>query len=228
MAVHYRTQALVLKKRDRGEADQVIAFYTKEYGKLQILGRAIRKIKSKLKSATELFYLAEIEFIQGKTFKTLTDAREIESFKGLRGDFEKMRAAFKILETLDRLVRGEEADKSLWRLLIESFKRLDSSSFSGFIIYHYFAWNLLSVLGYQLDFDNCFLCGNKLNHSLFFNPGGGFACSQCRKGKRISTEAFKIIRLLSEKNWEGLKKAEISDGIKKEVSFLTEDFISSL
>ncbi len=226
MATRYRTQALVLKKTDRGEADQIITFYTKEFGKLQILGKAIRKIKSKLKSATELFYLTEIEFIQGRTFKTLTDAREISSFRSFRDDFEKMRAAFKISGVADKKIVGEEPDKNLWRLLIESFKRLDSSSFSGFLIYHYFAWNFLSSSGYQVDFNKCALCGENLNHSLFFDPEQGFSCSKCSQGKRISTEAFKVIRLLAEKDWEMLKRIKISKEVKEEIAEITEDFIS--
>ncbi len=63
MAVHYRTQGFVLKKTDLWEADQVFSIYTQDFGKLKVLGKAIRKIKSKLRSGAELFYLSETEFI---------------------------------------------------------------------------------------------------------------------------------------------------------------------
>ncbi len=228
MTRRYNTQALVLKKTDRGEADRIITFYTKEYGKLQITGKAIRKMKSKLKSTTDLFYLSDIDFIQGKSFKTLTDAREIDSFCGIRSDFEKTRAAFKISEEVDKKIIGEEADKNLWRILIESFKRMDSSSFSGFLIYHYFAWSFLSVLGYEVNFDSCSLCGGGLNHFLFFDSEQGFVCSNCSQGKRISSEAFKVMRLLAERDWDMLKRVKISKEVKKEISSATEDFISSV
>ena len=84
MAVHYRTQGFVLRKTDLREADQVFSIYTKDFGKLKILGKAIRKIKSKLRSGADLFYLSELEFIQGKAYKTLTDAIALNKFKNIR------------------------------------------------------------------------------------------------------------------------------------------------
>jgi len=39
MFTHYRTQGIFLKKEDRGEADQLFTIYTKDYGKLEILGK---------------------------------------------------------------------------------------------------------------------------------------------------------------------------------------------
>ena len=77
MAVHYRTQAFILNKTDWNEADQIFTVYTEEFGKIKIVAKAIRKIKSKLRSGMDLFYLSEIEFIQGKSYKTCEhNARE--------------------------------------------------------------------------------------------------------------------------------------------------------
>ncbi|MBU2635445.1 recombination protein O N-terminal domain-containing protein, partial [Patescibacteria group bacterium] len=59
MTVHYRTQSFILEKTDLREADQVFTIYAKDFGKLKILGKAIRKIKSKLRPGAELFYLSE-------------------------------------------------------------------------------------------------------------------------------------------------------------------------
>lgn len=46
MFVHYRTQGLFIKEEDRGEANQLFTIFTKDFGKLEILGKAIRKISS--------------------------------------------------------------------------------------------------------------------------------------------------------------------------------------
>lgn len=39
MFVHYRTQGIFLKKQDRGQADELFIIYTKDFGKLEILGK---------------------------------------------------------------------------------------------------------------------------------------------------------------------------------------------
>jgi DNA repair protein RecO (recombination protein O) len=106
MFLHYRTLGIFLKKEDWAEADQLFTVYTKDFGKLEILGKAIRKISSKLRSGAEIFYLSEIEFIQGKTHKTLTDAILIEKFENLKNNLNKLKVAYEISQVLDNLVSG--------------------------------------------------------------------------------------------------------------------------
>ncbi|NQU82868.1 MAG: recombination protein O N-terminal domain-containing protein, partial [Parcubacteria group bacterium] len=77
---HYRTRGFFLKNEARGEADEIFTLFTSDFGRIRVLGRAIRKITSKLRSGAGLFYYSEIEFIQGKQYKTLTDAVLIDKF----------------------------------------------------------------------------------------------------------------------------------------------------
>jgi hypothetical protein len=65
MATHYRTQGIILKTQDVGEADRVFTVFTKQFGKLRLRAVSERKITSKLRGGLELFYLSDIEFIQG-------------------------------------------------------------------------------------------------------------------------------------------------------------------
>lgn len=168
MFSHYRTQGIIIKKTNRGEANQLLTFYTKNFGKLEILGKAIRKIKSKLRAGAELFYLSEIEFIQGKTKKTLIDAILIENYPNIRKNLKRFRIAYQIVEILDNLVVKEEKDEKIWQLLKEALEKLNSlkkmsAVYTEEIIYYYFFWNLISILGYQPEFHNCFVLGKKIN-----------------------------------------------------------------
>ncbi|MEK7071705.1 MAG: DNA repair protein RecO, partial [Patescibacteria group bacterium] len=114
MFIHYRSRGLIFKKEERGEADLLFTVYTKDFGKLEILGKSVRKIASKLRPSAEVFYLSEIEFIQGKIQKTLTDATLVDKFSGIRGDLKKIRIAHKISEVLDNLIKGQEPDEKIW------------------------------------------------------------------------------------------------------------------
>jgi len=228
MAVHYRTQGFVLRKTDLREADQVFSIYTKDFGKLKILGKAIRKIKSKLRAGAELFYLSEIEFIQGKNHKTLTDAMTIEKFKNIRQDLEKLEIVSQIAENVDDLIKGEEKDEDIWNLLTEVFEKINSYS----LIYHYFLWNLLSILGYQMDLYHCGNCQKKLiPEKLYFNSEEGIICSSCFEGaadKQICPETIKILRLFLEKDWNILLRLKIQDFHKKELEAISLDFLKSV
>jgi DNA repair protein RecO len=172
MFVNYRTQGIIIKKEDRGEANQLFTIYTKDFGKLEIFGKAIRKISSKLRAGTDVFYLTDIEFIQGKAHKTLTDAVLIEKFEDLRKDLNKLKIAYKISEILDELIKGQEPDEEIWDLLNKAFQRLNDLKLkikNWKLIYYYFLWNLFSLLGYEPQLYNCSICQEKLKPEKFCN-----------------------------------------------------------
>jgi len=262
MFTHYRTQGIFLKKEDRGEADQLFTIYTKDYGKLEILGKAIRKIKSKLRSGAELFYFSEIEFIQGKAQKTLTDAILIDKFENIRKDLERLGICHQISEVLDALVKGQERDEKIWQLLIETFKRLEDyelkskkiSSFPPFarlrlaraienlkleIIYYYFLWNLLSLLGFKPELFFCPICRKKLlAETFYFMPKeGGIVCWRCLKelspeekerAKEIKVDTVKILRVFLSKNWEILSRLKITKAERKNLKEVSEFYLAFL
>ena len=237
MFLHYRTQGFILKKTNRGEADRIFTIYTKDFGKLEILGKAIRKISSKLRSGTELFYLSEIEFIQGKTHKTLTDVILIESFPILRKDPERLSIAYRISEVLDNLIKGQEADEEIWELLKETFIKLNNLKIENEklkIIYYYFLWNFLSISGYQPEFYNCSLCQKKLlPEKLYFNlKEGGIICRSCfretKSGESIEPETIKILRVILEKRWQTLSKLKIEPNYLKSLKSISENYLSHI
>lgn len=236
MALHYRTQGFIFKKADRGEADQLLTIYTKDFGKLDILGRAIRKIKSKLRSGADLFYFSEIEFIQGKAYKTLTDAILIDKFSNIRNNLERLKILNQITEDADNLIGIQGKDEKIWGLITEIFNKLNSAALTlkdYSLIYYYFIWNLLSILGYQIDLYNCAICQKKLfPQKLYFNISEGgiidFNCFQkIKKGKEIMPEAIKIARILLRNDWQILERLKIDESYKKSLEAVSEDYISS-
>ena len=235
MAVHYQTQGFIFKKADQGEADRLFTVFTKDFGKLEILGKAIRKIKSKLRGGTDIFYFTDLEFIQGKTYKTLTEALLIEKFPGIRKKLVKLRIAHKITEVLDNLLRGEEKDPRVWNLLINTFKELNQESKSlsqSLLLYYYFLWNFLSLSGYGPELYNCIFCQKKLTPSpLYFNyREGGIMCDAClrktKKGQKISSDLIKLLRFFLGKDWPTVSRLKINESHLKHLKIISEDYLS--
>ncbi|KPJ73220.1 hypothetical protein AMJ48_02020 [Parcubacteria bacterium DG_74_1] len=190
MFVHYRTLAFIFKKEDRGDADLLFTIYTKDFGKLEILGKAIRKISSKLRSGAEIFYLSEIEFIQGKNYKTLTDTILVERFANIKADLKRLRIAYKVSGILDDLVKDQEPDEKIWYLLEEIFKKLNKIEITGVrleLLYYYFFWNLISLLGYQPELRADYICG-----------------------KKIDPDLAKILKIIIKKDWHVLSRLKIT------------------
>jgi len=208
MFIHYRTQGFIIKITDREEADQLFTIYTKNFGKIEVLGRAIRKIKSKLRGGIQLFYLSEIEFIQGKTYKTLTDAILINSFSNIRNNLEKIIVAEQILEVLNDLIKDQELDNKIWELLNEIFDKLNSNALNSknnILIYYYFFWNLVSILGYQPEFKKFSIYKEK-----------------------ISVDLFKILRIIFKKDLKTLLKLKLESVHQKSLKDISQKYFNYL
>lgn len=226
MFTHYRTKGFILKKEDRGENDRLLTIFTEDFGKLELLAKAERKIKSKLRAGLELFYLSEVEFIQGKSHKTLTDAIKISSFPGIKKDLGKLEIASRAVEILDKLVRGQEPDARIWNLLGEIFEVLDgleSKKEKLQLFYYYFIWNFFSILGYQLELHHCLFCQEKIASSdLFFSSReGGVICQKCRgsarNAKPIEADLVKILRIFGREDTVTLKRLKIEESQLKDL-----------
>lgn len=143
MAVHYRSKGFILEKKDLRETDQLFTVFTEEFGKINVLGRSIRKINSKLRAGIDLCYLSEIEFIQGKNYKTLTDAIVLQKFSDM--------TIWKMAGAMNVLIRGQEKDEKIWNLLNDVFCRWPESPEDGKFVYYCFLRNLLDAMGYKME-----------------------------------------------------------------------------
>ncbi len=229
MSVRYHTKGFLIDKKNQGEADQLLTVYSQEFGKIKVLGRGIRKIHSKLKYGADLFNLSDIEFIQGKKVKTLTDIRVVESFGGAKKNLERLKVLSGIGNSLDLLIPREEKDENIWELLEETFYGL-GKKVSSFLVFQYFFWNLFRILGYQPSLYQCACCQKKLSpDKLYFNcQEGGVVCQECagEGEERVAQETVKLLRLFTKKNLSNLTKINILKEYQKPLDKVLRTYFS--
>ncbi len=188
----YLTEGIFLKKYDRFDADQRLIAYTKDFGKIGLNGKSIRKIKSKLKSNSELFCYSEIEFIRGRNYNILTDSSLINFFSATRKDLGKLSVAFKLANLIESFLPEEEKEEELWNFILDSFillndYNLEEESYLKIeklqSFYYYFSFKFLDVLGYRPEIEHCVI--DKNQDSLIFSPReGGLLCQVCSKNAK--------------------------------------------
>lgn len=110
MNTYYQTPAIVLAARDEREADRVIIFYTRDFGKIKALARGIRLTKSKLRGHIVLGALLRIAFVEGKESYHLVDS-EILSDK-------KMLLAPSCASFLEQMTGERAREKEVWEFLV--------------------------------------------------------------------------------------------------------------
>ncbi len=233
MFTHYQSSGFVLEKRDLREADQIFTVYTEEFGKLKFLAKGARKIKSKLRGGLKLFSFSEIEFVQGKGYKTLTNSTVKDRFTKISDSLIKLKTAYKIAEVLNNLIKEEDPDKKIWELLKKTLEELNNcQSKAGIcrLIYYYFFWNLIDFIGVKPSIYNCVLCQKKLSLPPFYfsSSQGGILCKKCFKEAKdcinINLETIKILRLIFRRDWNFLLKVKLNQEHLRSLKITTDNY----
>lgn len=236
MFEHYRTQSFVLKKVDQEEADQLFNIYAQDFGMIKILGRSIRKITSKLRANIPVFSFSEIEFIQGKGYKTLTDAILLDDFVNIKNDLNKLKIAFRISGTFNELVQPPQKDEKIFQLLNEIFTTLNvySLQFKVYsLIYYYFFWNLISLLGHQPELYECLNCRKKLQPKELYFSNKGIICQTCKnnertENKKIDPNVIKILREIFKRDLNSFLKLKIEKQYLNSLEEISNFYLTTL
>ncbi len=232
MFPRYRTLGFVFRQKDLGEADKIFSVFTKDFGRIEVLGKGIRKISSKLRGGIEIFSISEIEFVEGRYQKRLVGAQIKKRFKKIKKDLKKLSIAFKIAEALDLLIRGPEREKKIFLLLEKTFSKLNFSKRER-LIYLIFFWKLISLLGYSLQINFCSLCQKKINQRVFIDFSlGGVICERCQKvarmGREVDKSVLKFLKLLREKDFDFFERLKIKESILTEALSLSSKYLAFL
>jgi DNA repair protein RecO (recombination protein O) len=225
MKHNLRTRGLVLARQNIGEADRLMTVFTENYGKVKVIARGARKIKSKLAPHIEPFQLIDLEYIEGKTFYILTGAErkapKTESFR----DLDNFRIISYLYEITDLAFQEKEPNKAIFRLLAEITENyVHLSRDKENIVCRYYEFRLLSELGFRPDYYHCVKCGQKITeHKDYKGSFEGVLCEHCHgNGKRISKEALKSLRFIAGNDLGQILKIKQADSLSAEL----ESFIS--
>ena len=121
----YKTQGIIIRRGNANDFDRLLTVYTKEFGKVLLKAKSVRKNESKLKGHLELFLLVHLMIAPGRGLDIITGVETIENFSNLRQNVSSLAVAHYLAEITDKLIAGPEKDANIWNLLLESFSWLN-------------------------------------------------------------------------------------------------------
>jgi len=142
----YKTEGIVLKRSDFGEADRILTIFTKHYGKIQVIAKGVRKTISRKGPSLELFNHVRLFIAKGKNLDIITEAEVINSFPGFRKNLKKVALAYQACELVDNLTAERAENKEVFDLLKNYL--LQSSNQPSAISNQQFSLKLLQSLGF--------------------------------------------------------------------------------
>lgn len=143
------TQGIILARTDYGEADRILTLLTPDHGKLRLLAKGVRRIKSKLAGGIELFSVSHITFIRGRSeLGTLVSTRLITHYGHIVGDLNRTMLGYELIKELHKITEDEAVD-DYFELLKQAFEALDDTDIPLPLIRLWFSAELLRLGGHS-------------------------------------------------------------------------------
>lgn len=120
----FKTEGIVLKRRDFGEADRILVVFTLARGKISVVAKGVRRITSRRAPNVELLNRVSMFLYPGKQLFTLTEATAIDTYQRLKEDLTLSTYAYHILELVDKLTVEDQENRILYGFTTEVLERL--------------------------------------------------------------------------------------------------------
>lgn len=148
----YKTQGIIIKRINFGEADRILTIFTKRYGKIKAIAKGVRRITSRRGGNLEVFNLVTVFLTEGRNFEIVTEAEVVKSFLNLRKNLKKVGLAYYFCELVESLCPEKQENERVFELLSKILEDLEEEREIREIREmggkKYFEINLLKELGY--------------------------------------------------------------------------------
>lgn len=142
------TRGIVLSRTNYGEADRIISLLTPDQGKVRLLAKGVRKIKSKLAGGIELFSTSEISFIQGRgELGTLVSSRLVRHYGNIATDIHRVQLGYELIKRLNKTTE-DEPEQEYYDLLELTFQALGNPNLPLEMVNLWFTARLLNISGH--------------------------------------------------------------------------------
>jgi DNA repair protein RecO (recombination protein O) len=183
-----RTLALVLRTVDVFETSSVATLFTRELGKVSVLAKGARRLKSPLQGGLDLLGVSDIVVLTkaGEALELLAEAAPVERFPSLRRDLAALYAGYYIAELLSDLTDSHDPHPKLFDAATVTLRHLgDEGLRSGRVLR--FELACLRELGIMPSLAQCAQCGGDVapegGKVSFGLSTGGVLCQACRPGQ---------------------------------------------
>lgn len=215
----YKTKAIVLAKKDTGEADRIYRVYSYEYGLLIFKAKGSRRIKSKLSPHLELFSESLLFIAKGNQMDVVTGTQTLISRAPIKKSLSKVAAASTVAAIILDFIK--DRNELLYKEANETLDAIAHDPENEFKTATAFGWRALSVSGFAPELKNCVVCERELAEDsyCFSGQGGGLLCKlEPKEGRLLSPSEIKTLRFLCQNNPKEvsrLKNAEIGDKLHR-------------
>jgi DNA repair protein RecO (recombination protein O) len=197
----YKTNLLVLNKKDVGDIDLEVEGISEKFGKITLIAKGGKKSLHRFVNTLELFNELEVWMSSSRLYgKFILESADVKRrFINMRKDWKRFLVCEHFSKFLLSIVRPFERYDSLYKTVFSFYSYAESSSQKDllkFLLYsEIFILQKEGVMPVNIK---CVRCSKVIKgEGVFHSKGGGFFCTGCHKeGMRLSKATMKVLENL--------------------------------
>ncbi|RKX26743.1 MAG: DNA repair protein RecO [Candidatus Zixiibacteriota bacterium] len=215
-----KSEAVILRMFNWSESSRTVLFFSREHGKLPLVDRGGRSLKSK-RGRLQPFARMQLTFYSSRKESSgyISDVEIVEAFPlDKEGTLGRLAYGSAACELLYLLLPEKEAHQDLYSYLLSYFRKLSEID-KKFLPALFLAFFLrsMSLLGYHPSLGYCSGCRKEVGRfekndakQMFSPERGGIVCPSCQKaGERYIGLSADGLRLLSSLQQASLPEAAV-------------------
>jgi len=172
-------RSIILKKQDRGEADELVKFFSLELGWLTGVAKNAKKSRIRFGGHLEPLSLVDMTLRARKKddMVWIDESQVIRGFMAIRNDIGKLARAAYFLELASVFIPEGQPDEAVFAFELDFLETLEEAELNPFLLLRE-EMLLLGLLGYAPRFDLCPACGKVIEsgQDALFSVSLGGAC----------------------------------------------------
>lgn len=219
-----KVTGIVLSDTNYSESSKILNVLTKEHGKIGIISKGCRNLKSSLRSvSSKLTYGYFNIYYKQEGLSVLISVDIINDFSNIKQDLFKI-GYVTFLSDLTNQVLKETSSNEIFDLFINGLIKINDD-FDPMIITNIIELKYLNYLGVMPILDCCSVCGSNKKIVTVSSFSGGYLCVNCYKNEYIVDEkTVKLLRMFSYVDISKIKELNILPKNKNEINKFLENY----
>lgn len=145
--MNLKSEGIVLSRKSFQDADRLVTFYTRDFGKITVIAKGVKKPASRKAGHLELATYCTFYIAKGKNLDILTEVETKEAFGLENLSSRSTNEVYHLLELTNHLTVPNQKNKEVFDLLVDFLKVIGDEKNKNLTLVA-FKIKLLSILGF--------------------------------------------------------------------------------
>jgi DNA repair protein RecO (recombination protein O) len=224
------SEAIVLQSYALGEADRLVSFVSRVWGRMRGVARGARRTKSRFGSTFEPLSHIRIWFFENEArpLVRINQCELLESFVEAHRDYSASVALSLLCEISEAVLPEREPSDAAFRLILLAARTIKQTGMTALPLLYFNLWTA-RLGGWLPSLGRCAGCGRELgSEGAWGAPGrGGLRCPSCHTPgmRKIGATALAAARRMLEEKLDRMIQPNGGESVPRELNEFLMDLI---